>query len=165
MAKELRTPPLALINDPFAEAGPPASEPRDVPVISTSDGTPTAAEPEEVVPDKPLQTSAEPATIADPPGPTAESGACTTDALGTVEQTPKPVKPSEVTITEGFLPEGTTHSSGDLTASKAHSVPGPEHQGNHGFWAQRVGCSSPESLSHPPWCPDPSCPSQRKQRI
>ena len=118
LAKELRPPPPALINDPSAEAGSPASEPRDVPVISTSDGTPTAAEPEEVVPDKPLQTSAEPATIADPPGPTAESGACTTDALGTVEQTPEPVKPSEVTITEGLLPEGTTHSSGDLAAPR-----------------------------------------------
>jgi hypothetical protein len=25
-----------------------------------------------------------------------------------------------------------------------------------------VGCSSSESISHPPWCPDPSCPSQWK---
>ena len=75
LSKELRPLSSAFINDPSAEAGSPASEPRDVPVISTSDGTPTAAEPEEVVPDKPLQTSAEPATIADPPGPTAESGA------------------------------------------------------------------------------------------
>lgn len=115
---ELPPPPPAMIQDPSAEAGPPESEPRDVPVTSSSDGTRTAAEPEEIVPDKDDQKSAEPATTADPPGPTAESGACPTDSLGTVAKAPEPSKPSEVTISEDLLPEGTTHSSGDSAAPR-----------------------------------------------
>jgi hypothetical protein len=87
-----------------------------VPVICISDGLPAAADPVESVPDKPQQTSAEAATTADPPGSTAESGACTTEALGTVEKLLDQVKLSEVTGFEGILPEGTTHASCDLAA-------------------------------------------------
>jgi hypothetical protein len=114
--KELRPSPPALIVEPSAEAGSPAREPRELPVICTSDATPAAADPDEAVPDKPLQTSAQAATTADPPRPTAESGACTTSALGTVERLPDPVKISEVTGSAGILPEGTTHASCDLAA-------------------------------------------------
>ena len=116
LIKELSPSPPALIVEPSAEAGSPAREPREVPVICTSDGTPAAADPDEAVPDKPQQTSAEAATTADPPGSTAESGACTTEALGTVEKLLDPVKLSEVTGSEGILPEGTTHASCDLAA-------------------------------------------------
>jgi hypothetical protein len=115
---ELPPPPPALIHDPSAGTGPPESEPRDVPVTCSSDGTQTAAEPEEIVSDKDDQKSAEPATTADPPGPTAESGACPTDSLGTVAKAPEPSSPSKVTTTEGLLPEGTTHSSGDSAAPR-----------------------------------------------
>jgi hypothetical protein len=118
LLKESSPPPPASILEPSAEAGSPARQPREVPVIYPSEGTPAAAYPDEAVPDKPLQTSAEPDTTADPPGPTAESGACTTDALGTVEKTLDPVKHSEVPISEGILPEGTTHDSCDLAAPR-----------------------------------------------
>jgi hypothetical protein len=116
LLKEPSPPPPASILEPSAEAGSPTREPRELPVICTSDGTPAAADPDEAVPDKPLQMSEEPGTPADQPGSTAESGACTTDALGTVEKTLDPVKPSEATISEGYLPEGTNHASGDLTS-------------------------------------------------
>jgi hypothetical protein len=85
-------------------------------VLCTSGGTQVAADPDEAVPDEPLQTSAEPATTADPPGPAAESGACNIDALGTVEKLLDPVKISEVTGSEGILSEGTAHASFDLAA-------------------------------------------------
>jgi hypothetical protein len=84
IVKEPSPPPPPLILEPSAEAGFSAREPREVPVIGTSGGAPAAADTDESVPEKPLQTSAEAATTTDPPGPTAESGACTTDALGTV---------------------------------------------------------------------------------
>jgi hypothetical protein len=71
-----------------------------VPVTCTSDGPLAAADPDEAVSDKPLQTSAEAAFTADPPGPTAESGTCTTDALGTLERLLDSVKISEVTGSE-----------------------------------------------------------------
>jgi hypothetical protein len=104
-----------------------------VPVLCTSDGTPAAGDPDEAVPDKPQQTSAEPATTADPPGPTAESGACTTDALRIVEKTLDPIKTSEITISAVFLPEGTTHASGDLAAPRSTQSLGRSVKETMGF--------------------------------
>jgi hypothetical protein len=117
LLKGSRPPPPALTLEPSMEADYSAREPREVPVIWTSGGTPAAADPDEAIPDKPLQTSVEAATKADQPGPTAESGACTTDVLLTVEKSLNAVKPAEVTISEE-IPEDTTRASCDLAARR-----------------------------------------------
>jgi hypothetical protein len=59
IVKEPSPPPPVLILEPSAEAGSPEREPQEVPVVGTSGGTPAAADTDEAVPDKHMQTSAE----------------------------------------------------------------------------------------------------------
>jgi hypothetical protein len=85
--------------------------------IGTAQGTASAGNPDEVVPDMALQNSADLAVTADPSGPTAESSAHTIYALATVAKKSAPGKTSEDPSTEGmFTQKGTIHSTADSGA-------------------------------------------------
>jgi hypothetical protein len=104
--------PPTTISNPSAEGGSPVRDPRDVPALGTAQGTAPAADPDEVVPDRALHTSADVAATSDTSGPTAESGVHPIDALATVAKTSAPEMTSEGPSTEG----GITHSTGDSGA-------------------------------------------------